>query len=88
MSEPKKRISAFCDDALGTLDALALHKKFPKEKSAPAEAVEAAIARARSVNPEINAIVTETFDRARQQVKKLVPGPLPEFQPLSKTLMM
>jgi Asp-tRNA(Asn)/Glu-tRNA(Gln) amidotransferase A subunit family amidase len=31
------------------------------------EAIEAAIARARSVNPEVNAIVTESFKSARRR---------------------
>lgn len=75
MSELPKRISAFCDDALGTLDAVGVAQKISKGEISALEAVEAAISRARSVNPHINAIVTETFDRARQQVKKITPGP-------------
>jgi amidase len=75
MSEGKKRISAFCDDALGTLDAVGVAEKISKGEISASEAVEAAIARARSVNPELNAIVTETFGMAREQVKNIVPGP-------------
>jgi amidase len=75
MSEKKKRISAFCNDALGTLDGVGIAEKISSGEISATEAVEAAIARARSVNPELNAIVTETFDMAREQVKKIVPGP-------------
>ena len=76
MSQDKKRISAFCNDAMGNLDSVGIAQKISTGEISASEAVEAAIARARSVNPQLNAIVTETFDRAREQVKKLVPGPL------------
>jgi len=75
MIEKKKRISAFCNDALGTLDGVGIAERISSGEISAAEAVDAAIARAKSVNPELNAIVTETFDMARQQVKKIVPGP-------------
>jgi amidase len=75
MSEPEKRISAFCNDALGTLDAVGVAENISKGVISAAEAVEAAIARAKAVNPALNAIVTDTFDMAREQAKKLVPGP-------------
>jgi amidase len=75
MSETKKRISAFCDDALGKLDGVGVAQKISAGEISAAEAVEAAIARAKSVNPQLNAIVTETFDMAREQVKNVVPGP-------------
>jgi amidase len=74
MSENKKRISAFCDDALGTLDGVGIAGKISSREISATEAVEAAIARAKSVNPGLNAIVTETFDMAREQAKKIVPG--------------
>ncbi|MCX5849561.1 MAG: amidase [Deltaproteobacteria bacterium] len=75
MSEGKKRISAFCDDALETLDGVGIAEKISAGEISASEAVEAAIARARSVNSELNAIVTEIFDMAREQAKKIVPGP-------------
>ena len=53
---------------------LAIAEKISSGEISATEAVEAAIARARSVNPELNAIVTETFDLAREQVKKLSPA--------------
>lgn len=75
MNTDKKRIHAFCDDALGTLDAVEIAQKISKGEINASEVVEAAIERAQSVNPAINAIVTETFDLARQQVKNIIPGP-------------
>lgn len=75
MNTGKKRINAFCDDALGTLDAVGIAQRISQGEISAAEAVEAAIERAKSVNPAINAIVTETFDLARKQVKNIIPGP-------------
>jgi amidase len=75
MSEGKKRVSAFCEDALGTLDAVGVAQKISSGKISASEAVEAAITRAKAVNPQLNAIVTEMFDAAREQVKNIVPGP-------------
>jgi amidase len=75
MNKDKKRISAFCNDALGDLDAVGVAQKISKGEISAAEAVEAAIVRTRSVNPDLNAIVTETFDLARKQVKNIIPGP-------------
>jgi Asp-tRNA(Asn)/Glu-tRNA(Gln) amidotransferase A subunit family amidase len=39
--------------------------RLAKKRISASEAIEAAIARARSINPGISAIVTETFDAAR-----------------------
>ncbi len=75
MSEKNKRISAFCDDALGTLDGVGIAEIISSGEISATEAVEAAIARARSVNQKLNAIVTETFGMALEQVKKIIPGP-------------
>ena len=75
MNEKKKMISAFCNDALGILDGVGIAEKISSGEISATEAVEAAIARARSVNPALNAIVTETFDMAREQITKPVPGP-------------
>lgn len=75
MGEQKKKVSAFCDDALGTLDGVGVAKRISSGEISAAEAVEAAIARAKSVNPQLNAIITETYDVAREQVKNIVPGP-------------
>ena len=75
MNEKIKRISSFCSDALGTLDGVGIAEKISSGEISATEAVEAAIERAKSVNPELNAIVTETFDMARKQARMIVPGP-------------
>ena len=75
MNEQNKRLSAFCNDALGTLDGVGIAERISSGEISAAEAVDAAIARAKSVNPALNAIVTETFEMAREQVKNPVPGP-------------
>ncbi|MBN1365805.1 MAG: amidase [Syntrophaceae bacterium] len=74
MDEKKKIISAYTDDALGKIDAVGIAEKIAKKEISAAEVIEASIARANKVNSELNAIVTETFDRAREQVKKNISG--------------
>ncbi|MCW5906629.1 MAG: amidase [Chitinophagales bacterium] len=60
-----KRISAFTDDALGKMDAVALAEAIARGNVSVAEVTEAAIARAEKVNSELNAIVVKTYDDAR-----------------------
>ncbi len=61
-----KKISAFTDDALGTLDATGIAEAIATGKISATEAAESAIARAEKVNGALNAIVVKTYDRARQ----------------------
>ncbi len=61
------RVSAFCDDVLGTSDAVAIRRRIQEREISAAEAVEAAVARAQSVNPVLNAIATPLFDTARAE---------------------
>lgn len=75
MNNKNKTISAFCNDALGNMDAVALAQSIAKGEINASEAIEAAIARAEKVNPQLNAIVTKTYDLARNQAKNPVPGP-------------
>jgi amidase len=75
MNHEKKIISAYCDDALGTMDGVALAQNIANGKSSAPEVVAAAIARAKAVNPTLNAIVTDTFDKAIQQAKQPLSGP-------------
>jgi len=63
----KKLISAYCDDVLGTKDGIELAALITAGEIQSSEAVEAAIARARRVNPDLNAIATETFELACSQ---------------------
>jgi amidase len=61
------RVSAFGDDALGDLDAVALVDALRANKVSAAELVEAAIARTEAVNPVLNGLAYEAFDRARKR---------------------
>lgn len=74
MNERTKKVSAFCNDALGNLDGVGVAQKISSGEISAAEAVESAITRAKAVNPAINAIVTDTFDIARQQARKALSG--------------
>ncbi len=70
-----RHVSAYCDDALGTLDAVGLAGLIGGGELDHREVVAAAIARARAVNPLINGIVTETFDRALEEARATRSGP-------------
>jgi amidase len=59
------RCHAFGDDALGDLDAVGLVEALRAGKVSAAELVEAAIARTEAVNPTLNGLAYEAFDRAR-----------------------
>jgi amidase len=61
MPEP---VHAFTEDALGEHDAVGIAELIRNGTVGPREVVAAAIARARSVEPTINAIVCERFDDA------------------------
>jgi amidase len=58
-------VSAFDDDALGELDAVGVAEGIRSGAISRAEVVEAAIARTEKVNPELNGLAYEAFDRAR-----------------------
>jgi amidase len=66
------RISAFDfgDDALGDLDAVALVEALSSGKVTASELVEGAIARTEAVNPDLNGLAYEAFDRARQRARQ------------------
>jgi amidase len=68
------RIHAFGDDALGTYDAVGLVEALHAGTVSVPEVVEAAIARAERVQPELNGIAHETFDRARAEARDPRPG--------------
>jgi amidase len=59
-----KKISAFTDDALGTLDATALTEAIRRGEIHLREALEAAISRAEKVNPHLDAIVLPMYEEA------------------------
>ncbi len=62
------RVHAFGDDVLGDLDAVGLVERIRSGEASVTEVVDAAIARAEQVDPELNAIVHAAFDRARAEV--------------------
>lgn len=59
-----KTVHAFADDALADHDAVALAALIRSGKLSSAEVTAAAIARARAVNPRLNAIERDDFDKA------------------------
>jgi amidase len=61
------RVSSYGDDALGRHDGVALAARISSRELSSVEVTAAAIARAEKVNPIINGIVTETFDRALEE---------------------
>src|SRR4051794_5062046 len=67
------RIHAFGDDALGDHDAVGLVDALRSGDVSAAELVEAAIARTESVNPTLNGLAYEAFDRARARANAARP---------------
>src|SRR6202012_4416372 len=64
---PMRHVHAFGDGALGHLDAVGLIEALNSGQVGRAEVVEAAIARTEAVNPALNGVAYEAFDRARAQ---------------------
>ncbi|HNI80475.1 MAG TPA: amidase [Rhodocyclaceae bacterium] len=62
-------VSAFTDDALGDLDATGVAEAIRAGRISREEAVEAAIARTEKVNPHLNGLAYEAFDRARTRAR-------------------
>ena len=88
MSENAKKVHAFKDDALGELDAMALAARIKKKEISAKEAVTASIERAQAVNPHINAIVTELYDRAIAESIKPHNGPFAGVPMFLKDMLM
>lgn len=59
------RVHAFRDDALGDRDAVGLVDALRRGEVSVPEVVDAAIARAREVDPELNAVAFAAYDQAR-----------------------
>jgi amidase len=74
MYSEKKAINAYGDDVLGTRDGVELAELIAAGEIQASEVVDAAIARALKVNPALNAIVTETFEQARNQHQMTASG--------------
>ena len=67
---PRARVHAFSDDALGDHDAVGLAEEIRSGRISAAEAVEAAIARVQKLQPELNGMVCDDFDRARARAAR------------------
>lgn len=67
------RVSAFTDDALADLDAVGVVDALASGAVSRTEVVEAAIARAEKVDPDLNGLAYQAFDRARARAR----GPRP-----------
>ncbi|WP_205473282.1 amidase [Nocardioides sp. SYSU D00038] len=65
--EPRQRVHAFGDDALGTHDAVGLVEAIQSGAVSIPEVVEAAIARVEQVDPVLNAMAHRAYDRARTE---------------------
>lgn len=65
-----KTVHAFCNDALADLDAVGIANRIRSGEISSREATEAAIARARQVNPALNGIQLEQFDTALANADK------------------
>ncbi|OBK83329.1 amidase [Mycolicibacter sinensis] len=62
-----QHVHAFGDDALGDSDTVGLVQRIRSGDVSPAELVDAAIARTEAVNPQLNALAYQAFDRARTE---------------------
>ena len=62
-------VHAFGDDALGHLDAVGVAEAITTGRVGRVEVVEAAIARTEAVNPALNGLAYQAFDRALAQAK-------------------
>jgi amidase len=70
----RTRVHAFGDDALAEDDTVALVGKIRSGEVSAAEVVEAAIVRAQKLQPELNAVAYQAFDRARFEATSPRPG--------------
>lgn len=74
-------------DALGSDDAVGLAARIRAGEITAREAVEAAIARAERIEPQINFMATPAFERARERAAAAPQGPLGGVPTLIKDLM-
>lgn len=79
--------SSETSDALGDLDAIALASRIRSRDITAQEALDAAIARAERVNPQLNFIATAAYDYARARLGQRLAGPFAGVPTLIKDLM-
>jgi amidase len=70
----RTRVHAFGDDALADHDTVALVARLRSGEVSAAEVVEAAVVRAEKLQPELNAVAYQAFDRARFEATSPRPG--------------
>ena len=88
MSDKQKKVHSFTEDALGELDAVGISDRIKNKEISPEEAVAASIVRAQTVNPNINAIVTELYDRARKEAAVVKDAPFAGVPMFFKDMLM
>ncbi len=64
MTTARTRVHAFSDDALGDLDAVGLSEEIRSGRISRQEAVEAAVARTRELDPVLNGLAADRFSAA------------------------
>jgi amidase len=74
-------------DALGDSDATAIAARIRNGEITAAEALEAAIARAERVNPQLNFIAAPMYDAARERAQTQLSGPFAGVPTLIKDLL-
>lgn len=74
-------------DALGESDAVGLAQRIRDGEITAAQALDAAIARAERVNPELNFIITKAYDAGRARAAEPLSGPFAGVPTLIKDLM-
>ncbi len=74
LTSPGRASAAAGSPATTPPDATALAAQIRKGEITPLEAVDAAIARAEALQPQLNFMVNSIFDRARDQAKAVGPG--------------
>lgn len=84
---PAPDASSDSSDALGDLDATGVAARIRSREITPQEALDAAIARAERVNPQLNFIATPTYDYARARVAGRLSGAFAGVPTLIKDLM-
>jgi amidase len=74
-------------DALGDFDATGLAAQIREGRISAQEALDAAMARAERVNPQLNFIATPTYEYARARLSQTLQGPFAGVPTLIKDLM-
>lgn len=79
--------SPSADDALGDLDATGLAARIRSGAVTAEDALNAAVARAERLNPQLNFIATPTYEYARARLSQRLAGPFAGVPTLIKDLM-